>query len=119
MGTDHVNWRDQRDSDGCQRVSIGPDVLDYREGSGGTVEIFDVVVHSQRRKGRGRALVSCLLARLAPETHVWAITRSDNDIAQEWYEAMRFRVVGVLREFYGSERGVDAIMYGRLAWGPV
>ncbi len=46
---------------------------------------------------------------------VWAITRSTNKIAQHFYEELRFRVVGVLRNFYKDEGldGVDAIMYGR------
>ena len=107
--------------DSLNRISIsdGKDYLDWREGSGGTVEIFDVVVNSDRRKGRGRVLVSILLAQLPAETKVWAITRSDNDIGILWYEAMRFRVCGVLREFYRTERGVDAIMFIREAGGPV
>lgn len=93
------------------------DYLDYRDGSGGTVEIFDVAVNSERRSGRGRRLVEELFRRVTP-LHVWAITRADNEIAQQWYEALGFRVVGVLRRFYGL-RGVDAIMYGRSSEGPV
>ncbi len=90
------------------------DYLDWRMGSGGTVEIFDVVVNSARRKGRGKALVHHLFSLVPPGTRlVWAITRADNQIAQHWYEALRFKVVGVLRNFYADANCVDAIMYGR------
>lgn len=114
-GVSHIEMK------GMMRISIngGRDFLDWREGSGGTVEIFDIVVNSARRKGYGRALLGILFAHIPPETHVWAITRSTNDIAINWYEAMKFRVVGVLREFYENERGVDGIMFGRLAGGSV
>lgn len=107
---------------GCQRITLADprDFLDYREGSGGTVEIFDIVVMSDRRKGRGRNLMEKLFNSLHPETSVFAITRADNEIAQQFYERLQFRVTGVLRRFYQSGgRGVDAIMYGRKAGGPV
>jgi ribosomal protein S18 acetylase RimI-like enzyme len=95
------------------------DFLDWREGSGGTVEIFDVQVMSARRKGRGRLLVRKLLTELGPGVVVWAITRADNEVAVQWYQALGFDVMGVLRRFYGAERGVDAILFGRKSEGPV
>lgn len=103
------------------RISIndGKDYLDWRNGSGGTIEIFDVAVTSERRKGRGRSMVSHLLRHLPPTTKVFAITRADNAIAQEWYEAMKFHVSGVLRGFYEQGKGVDAIVYVREAGGAV
>lgn len=95
------------------------DYLDWREGSGWTVEIVDIHVGSERRRqGLGRKLVEALFAKLEPDRHVFAITRADNEIAIQWYEALQFRVIGVLRRFY-AERGVDAIMFGRKASGPV
>ena len=97
------------------------DFLDYREGSGGTVEIFDIAVGSDRRKGKGRALVSALCAMQRNKNIlVWAITRIENRVAQEFYTKLRFHVIGVLYEFYDTGCGrVDAIMYGRKAGGPV
>lgn len=97
------------------------DSLDYRQGSGDTVEIFDIVVGSERRQGRGRRLLEALFARL-PETvtTVFAITRADNLIAQLWYEAMQFEVCGTLRRFYNRTKPVvDGIMYARSPKGPV
>jgi ribosomal protein S18 acetylase RimI-like enzyme len=95
------------------------DFLVWREGSGGTVEIFDIQVGSERCKGRGRKLVETLFNSLSLNTRVFAITRSDNETAQKFYERLRFCVVGVLRQFYSQPKGVDAIMYGRRAGGPV
>ena len=95
------------------------DFLIYREGSGNTVEIFDIVVNSVRRQGKGRQLVYKLYEMLPRGTNlVWAITRASNQIAQQFYEELNFRVIGVLRNFYNTldEDGnecVDAIMYGR------
>jgi ribosomal protein S18 acetylase RimI-like enzyme len=91
------------------------DFLIWRQGSGNTVEIYDIAVGSERRKGRGRALVNKLYEQVPTGTKlVWAITRSDNFIAQEFYEELQFRVVGILRNFYqDSGKTVDAILYGR------
>lgn len=93
------------------------DYLLYRQGSGTTVEILDIVVGSERRKGVGRNLINQLLGLLPVEVKlVFAITRSDNFIAQQFYESLHFRVVGVLRNFYQDTPGVlnqvDAVMYG-------
>lgn len=94
------------------------DYLIWREGSGGTVEIYDLHVSGEhRREGRGRVLVDLLLDRYKPkDCHlVFAITRQENFVAQQFYESMRFRVVAVLRDFYRSDDGKRsvAIMYGR------
>jgi ribosomal protein S18 acetylase RimI-like enzyme len=95
------------------------DFLEWREGSGGTVEIWDIQVGTERRKGKGRRLFQKLFAELGPGVTVFAITRADNEVAQQFYEACRFTTVNVLRRFYGAERGVDALMYLRKSGGPV
>jgi ribosomal protein S18 acetylase RimI-like enzyme len=97
------------------------DFLDYRWGSGNTVEIYDIEVGSDRRRGRGRALVSILLASVEDQNvTVWAITRAENRIAHEFYWSLGFRVVAPLYEFYdGGCRRVDALMFGRRAGGRV
>lgn len=96
------------------------DHLDWREGSGGTIEIFDIAVMSVRGNGRGRRLVEKLFETVQDAPLVFAITRSRYPIAQQFYEHLGFRVVGVLRDFYdGGANGVDAIMYGRSPKGPV
>lgn len=95
------------------------DWLKWRQGSGNTVEIYDIVVGSERRKGFGRALVYKLYKQVPPGTNlVWAITRASNQIAQLFYEELGFRVVAVLRNFYRmydreGKECVDAIMYGK------
>lgn len=104
------------------RIELDGDKRDYliwREGSGNTVEIFDIAVGSERGQGKGRRLMELLFRKLSYDTRVFAITRADNLIAQQFYEKLRFDVVGVLRRFYSGEPEVDAIMYGRSAGGPV
>ena len=103
-----------------QHGRLGDDVdyLDWRLASGGTVEIMDIVVNSDRRKGVGRKLVSALLRFHDPLTRVWAITRSENLIAQKFYEALGFDAIP-LRRFYSDEKRIDAVMYIRSAGGPV
>lgn len=89
-------------------INNGQDVLLYREGSGGTVEIFDIVVNSERRKGNGRKLVDLLKEEV--DTYlIFAITRSSNQIAQAFYLSCGFRVVANLTRFYDDE---GAIMFG-------
>jgi ribosomal protein S18 acetylase RimI-like enzyme len=99
------------------RLADERDYLVWREGSGGTVEILDIAVGSGRRQGRGRRLVGLLADKVPEGTLIWAITRADNAVAQQFYESLRFRVVGVLRSFYTTDLtakdSVDAIMYGR------
>lgn len=95
------------------------DFLVWRQGSGHTVEIFDIAVGSERRQGKGRKLVNILIGEQLPEGTrlVWAICRSDNLIGMLFYEEMGFHVVGALRSFYrdqpGLVKGVDAHMWGR------
>lgn len=101
----------------------GKDYLSFREGSGGTVEIFDIAVNSERRKGVGKKLVNILLNQLDKEADkpptVFAVCRSTNKIAHLFYEAVGFRIVANLFDFYkdgvrsDDDRGcVDAVMYG-------
>jgi len=95
------------------------DFLIWRDGGGGTVEIFDIQVNSDRRKGIGRRLLRKLFEQLPPEARVFAITRTSNEIAQHFYEACHFHVAGVLRRFYDADHGADAIVYVRSAGGPL
>lgn len=93
------------------------DYVEWRQGSGNTVEIFDIVVGSERRKGRGRKMIEKLVNKIhaaeEPETMVFAITRIGNIIAHQFYEACGFRIVGRLHNFYRDENGYEsALMYG-------
>ena len=92
--------------------------LEYRYAPGLTCEIVNIEVEQEsRRKGIGRAMVNKMLKEMEKAGHadfLYAITRAGNFIAQRFYEELRFKVVGVLREFYGDQgRTVDAIMFGR------
>jgi ribosomal protein S18 acetylase RimI-like enzyme len=106
---------------GARRITLDSDTrdfLEWRQGSGRTVEIYDIMVGSHRRQGRGRSLVNMLLGHHLPKgtTLVYAITRIDNIIAKQFYEELRFRLIGSLWNFYkdtGAANTVDAVMYGR------
>lgn len=101
--------------------AVNPDdFIAYREGSGGTVEIYDIVVNSARRKGIGRRLLENLFRLVGKGKRVFAITRIENEIAVQFYQACGFEIIGVLRRFYSdSAGGVDALMFGRSSEGPI
>ncbi len=99
------------------------DFLEWRQASGPTVEVTEINVSNEhRRQGKGKRLIGLLIRDLLPPgtRTVWAITRADNFPAQHLYESMRWRVVGVLRNFYAdgpmpavpTPGTVDAVMYG-------
>lgn len=73
------------------------DRLEYRSGGGGTVEIFDIVVNSSPRSGVGTELVKELLDM--DLGRVFAITHSQNEVAQRFYEKNGF-VGTLLPNFY-------------------
>lgn len=85
----------------------GKDYLVWRDGSGGTVEIYDIAVNSDRRKGIGRAMVETLKL-LVPGKKIFAITRKSNIIAHHFYEGVGFRLCSDLPSLYEDE---DARMY--------
>jgi len=88
------------------------DFLVWREGSGGSVEIFDIQVGSERGKGKGRELVRLLREEVGGRSMlIWAITRERNKIAIQFYGALGFRLVGWLRKFY-KDTNEDALLYG-------
>lgn len=90
----------------------GADYLVWRDGSGGTVEIWDINVGTDRRRGIGRQLIRELLERVPREVKVvWAVARADNIIAKQFYEALRFRIAGNLWRFYSGNTTVDAVVY--------
>ncbi len=83
------------------------DFLIWRKGMGRTVELFDIQVGSERRKGRGKELIETLLRRLPKNTaHVFAITRLSNATAHQFYESLGWRIVGRLHYFYRDLKDV-------------
>ena len=96
------------------RIKYCDAFLDWREASGGGVEIFNIEVPSgTRRRGYGRHMVDMLLDARPDGTVVWAMTRPSNHIAQQFYEKLRFKVAGYLRGVYDKGAG-DAIVYCRV-----
>lgn len=94
-----------------QRITLNEiDHLDYREGSGGTIEIYDIAVMSERSKGIGSELIRLLQERTS--THlIFALTRGSNHQARAFYRKNGFIEVR-LPDFYSDE---DAVMvYKRL-----
>ena len=91
------------------------DYLEWRLGSGRSVEILDVAVGSERRQGRGTRLLAHLLHDIPQDASlIFAITRISNTIAHEWYEKNGFRIVGRLHKFYRDGDGTEsALMYGK------
>jgi ribosomal protein S18 acetylase RimI-like enzyme len=72
------------------------DILVYREGSGNTTEIYDIVVNSDRRVGNGRKLVTMLLNEVDSQ-RVFAFTRAENHNAQQFYSKLGFKGYDVPR----------------------
>lgn len=83
-------------------LNNGLDYLEFREGSGRTIEIFDIAVRSIRRKGVGTNLIGQLLyVRTPKETkNIWAFVRSDNEGAIEFYQALGFKISPMISNFY-------------------
>ena len=73
------------------------------------------MVGTVRREGRGRQLIEKLLKEVPSDTSlIFAITRISNVVAQQFYEANGFRLVGRLHDFYreGNDGTESALMYG-------
>lgn len=109
--------------DTCRRIDLGIHAyVEYRLAPGSTCEIVNIEVAAHARgQGYGRRLLEELFRTLKNNgwaKRVYAITRTNNEVAIQFYEHTCFEVVGVLRRFYG-EKGVDAIMFGREVEGPV
>ena len=116
------SWKNVDRIEGRIERHEGHSWLEYRIGSGDTVEILDInVSNTARRQGTGREMVKELLSRLGKDNLlVYAITRWSNTAAQEFYEAIGFRIVGRLHNFYrqredmkdGKSGFETAVMYG-------
>lgn len=100
----------------------GASWLEYRSGSGNSVEILDInVANGHRREGTGREMFRELLTKLGGDNLiVYAITRWNNTVACQFYESLGFRIIARLHQFYRfrSEMGngksgfVNAVMFG-------
>lgn len=78
------------------------DILEYRLGNAGTVEIFDIVVRSERQRGVGRSMIQELIEKESPST-IYAFCRASNANAHHFYRKVGFREVDI-GEFYEDGR---------------
>lgn len=93
-------------------IRIGEDTLEWSMKPGRVIEIIDIYVRSERRKGRGREMVKLLKQEIPKDTAlIVAITRKSNTIAHQFYEALGFRIVGRLHRYYREDKE-DGLMYG-------
>lgn len=94
------------------------DYLQWRQGSGSTIEVYDIAVFGDRRKGSGRKMIQDLYDIVAKQysstTLIWAIARESNRIARDFYLGIGWRIIAVLPQFYKEG---NAIMFGRnMTW---
>jgi ribosomal protein S18 acetylase RimI-like enzyme len=84
--------------------------LEFRFGPGHTVEIVDILaLNEHRREGVGREMLNQLITKFLDGVYnVYAITRKENRIAQQFYLGCGFQHVADLRGFYPDG---SAIMY--------
>lgn len=86
----------------------GKDFLVYREGSGGTIEIFEILVQSDRRVGTGTKLIEQLISE-NPDKKIFAFTRYENVNARKFYIKNGFMEIAI-RNFYPDG---DAVLVWR------
>ncbi len=97
------------------------DELVWRQGSGLTFEILDLVVGNQhRREGRGTILINSVKEKLLSlgitNYTLWVMARATNAIAAEFYMAIGFKVLAQLPSFYPphtepKDPDSDAVLY--------
>lgn len=83
------------------------DKLVYRKGMEDTIEIYDIVVRSERGKGIGKSMVEEMIALENPYI-VYAFTRKTNEIARAFYQALGFTEIKIPR-FYKGEPAIMVI----------
>lgn len=81
-------------------VKNNQDVLKYRDGMGGTIEIFDIVVRTQRSIGIGSRMIQELIEKENPSV-VYAFCRKENVHAHNFYKKNGFRPVDI-GQFYSD-----------------
>lgn len=117
------HYRDGLGDDTGRYLKVDGGYIEYRFTPGWGVEIVNIEVDATRRRtGVGRTLLRqlCDLA-VANGCHtVYAVTRSSNLIAHDWYAAMGFWVCGRLQGFYDPENiTLDALLFARNCKEPI
>lgn len=96
--------------------------LVWRQGSGNTIEIFEIEVDDDhRQQGHGTNLIE-QLEEYGRKNHylmMWAITRHSNRPARAFYDNTGFSILAAPLTFYKDEQSIagkrapEAIIYGR------
>lgn len=89
------------------------DYLEFRRGPGGTIEIVDIVVNSERGVGKGRTLINNLISWCSRSKVFYAFTRKSNVIAAQFYKALGFVQVAQITGFYEDpdDKVATALMF--------
>lgn len=80
-------------------INKGKDFIVYRNGSNDTIEIFDIAVMSERRKGYGTQLINKLKQK---NKNLFAFMRASNENAKIFYEHNGFKST-FINNFYPDE----------------
>lgn len=83
------------------------DFLVYRPAGGGTIEMFDIAVMSERGKGIGTSLINEMIKREKPKV-IHGITRESNEGAITFYKKLGFTTT-LLENFYPDGNAVMVI----------
>lgn len=94
------------------------DYLIFREGSGHSIELYDIAVNSARRVGRGTLLLWCMFSEFdchsrfdrtpeQPLRNVFAFVRGSNRKAHQFYLKNGFQHLSSIPQFYSDELGQD------------
>ena len=106
LGTGEIReiLRESGTGGGTDRRCLGDRLL-WRRCAGGAVEIVDIVVRSERGKGRGTQLINQL--KQTVKTHlIFAFVRESNELAIRFYKKNGFERLGAIKDFYREESAV-------------
>lgn len=90
------------------------DYLDWRMGSAGTAELFDIAVYSSRRQGTGKRMIGMMIDQLPSDVRIiYALCRASNEAGIKFYTALGFHplLVEKFYKFDGIEELEDAVMF--------
>ena len=103
-GEIHEIYREVESADGQIRWDARDRLL-WRRCAGGAVEIVDIVVGSERGKGRGTWLINELKEQA--DTHfIFAFVRASNEHAIRFYAKNGLQKLGEIQGFYADENAV-------------
>lgn len=99
------------------------DFIRWRPSSGGSVEILDIMVSSERGVGRGTRLIDLVIEHFRSDPTcrtLWAMTRGTNLMAQRFYVKRGFRMIARVPDFYldaSSTAESTVVVFSRVIGG--